>query len=172
MDKSGLKNINLIVISFMISLLIPGYLYSQESFEYKNFNTPKINLPSNKSFYLYLFDFDFNQADSVINTLITSSENTLQTNLMQANLLWWKVLSGEDIKQNIKNCEEFIDNNIDLYTSNKCSDHPENYLVFLQSSLMKLRIANYNGQKLSGLNKLMALRKEIKNLLNNIKLPE
>ncbi|HHH53172.1 MAG TPA: hypothetical protein ENK91_05905 [Bacteroidetes bacterium] len=163
MNSIGLKHIKFTVIIFIIFFNTCDFIFSQTSFENDSFYKKDTIVTQNQMFYQFLYQFSFEEADSVMQ--IANKNNAyLNNNLMQAYLLWWKVLSGENMEININKCEQVINANIDYYFSNKKLINKENYLTFLQSSIMKLRIANYRNQKVAGFSKLVTLKEEFNNL--------
>jgi len=101
-------------------------------------------------FFKNLYNFSFREADSMIVVMKNSNmDNNTLTNI-RANLAWWKLLSGDSIGTNLRNCDSCIHESIESGLKNKKKD-----LISLQNIVfsysLKARLENYRGNTLKAI---------------------
>jgi hypothetical protein len=79
----------------------------------------------------------------------TNMDNSTIFNI-KANLAWWKLLSGDEIDNNFKNCNSNIDESIRLNLKSKRQDI-SSLLNIIYSYSLKARLENYRGNILKSL---------------------
>jgi len=101
-------------------------------------------------FFRNLYDFSFNAADSVIVVMHDSNMDNATIYNIKANLAWWKLLSGDEIETNLKDCNLNIEESI---RSSLSSNHPDlnSLLNIIYSYSLKARLENYRGNTLKTL---------------------
>lgn len=101
-------------------------------------------------FFRNLYNFSFHEADSMIITLSNSNIDAATLYNINANLAWWKLLSGDAITQNIEVCKYNIDESLEVLEGNRQHDKIELSNIIYAYSL-KARLENYLGHTLKSL---------------------
>jgi len=101
-------------------------------------------------FFRHLYNFSFAEADSMI-VLINQTEIDKATIFnLKANLDWWKLLSGDSIDRNLKNCNFNINESINALLKSGEQD-TRSLINLIYSYSLKARLENYNGNTLKSL---------------------
>ena len=99
------------------------------------------------SYYHSLYNFSFSRADSSVLLLSKSDMDRATIYNIKANLLWWKLISGDSPNLNLQNCSYNIDESIRLNLKNKQRDK-DFLLNIIYSYSLKARLESYNGNTL------------------------
>lgn len=102
------------------------------------------------SFLESLYNFSFHEADSMIVILSNTNIDKSTISNIKANLAWWKLLSGDAIDQNLRNCHYNIDESIKLLLKSNRQDS-DALLNIIYSYSLKARLENYSGNTLTSL---------------------
>ena len=102
------------------------------------------------SFFKNLYNFSFHEADSIVTVMSGTNMEAATISNIKANLAWWKLLSEDNIPENIKNCNFNIDESIRLNLTN---DHRNlsTSLNIIYSYSLKARLENYRGNTFKSL---------------------
>jgi hypothetical protein len=101
-------------------------------------------------FFKSLYNFSFREADSIVNVMSKTSIGNATISNIKANLAWWKLLSGDSINTNIKNCNSNVDESIRLLSLDKKQD-VLSLMNMIYSYSLKARLENYRGNTLKSL---------------------
>jgi hypothetical protein len=99
------------------------------------------------SFFKSLYNFSFQKADSVVLVLKDSKIDDITLLIVKANLSWWKLLSGDEVENNLMSCSYCIDESLRLILkSSKRDKNAGLNIIYLYS--LKARLENYKGNTL------------------------
>jgi len=115
-----------------------------------------------------IYNFSFHSADSMLVELKKTNLDKAVVLNINANLAWWKVLSGDEIDQNLKLCNSNIEESLDLLLKNINQDLNSLFHIIYSYSL-KARVANYSGNTL---NSLSSFYKSVDYLTQCLDMPE
>lgn len=101
-------------------------------------------------FFKNLYDFSFNSADSVLQAINCSDMDRVTKSNINANMAWWKLLSGENIESNLEICDSSINESLRSALRDKKQDINTQLNVIYSFSL-KARLENYRGNTLRSL---------------------
>jgi hypothetical protein len=101
-------------------------------------------------FFKNLYDFSFNSADSVLQVINCSDIDRITKSNINANMAWWKLLSGENIETNIEICDSSINESLRSALRDKKQDI-NSMLNVIYSFSLKARLENYRGNTLRSL---------------------
>lgn len=100
------------------------------------------------SFMRSIYEFSFHKADSIMNFFNLTCEDKVLLYSMKSYLAWWKLLSGDDKKKNIRTFNFCNDESIRLLKSGNQNDINTQLNLIIAYSL-KARVDNYSGNKIS-----------------------
>ena len=101
------------------------------------------------SFFGKLYDFSFDDADSLVLVMTGSGIDGATLYNIKANLAWWKLLSGEAIDSNIDSCDYYLEQSLKS-NSGRHEDLNSLFNIIYAYSL-KSRLENYKGNSLKSL---------------------
>ena len=101
------------------------------------------------SFFGKLYNFSFDEADSLVLIMTESGLDDATLDNIKANLAWWKLLSGEAIESNIDSCDFYLGQSLKS-NSGKQNDLNSLFNIIFAYSL-KSRLENYRGNSLKSL---------------------
>ena len=127
------KTVPIIILTFFLH----SKVFGREAKDYEN-------NPAIICFFKNLYNFSFNKADSVLLELKKSGIDKAAICNLSANLYWWKLLSGDSVDQNLKSCNENIDESINLLLKTRLQES-NSLLNIIYSYSLKARVENYRG---------------------------
>lgn len=101
-------------------------------------------------FFKNLYNFSFREADSMVVIMKDSNMDKITLANISANLAWWKLLSGDSIDANLRNCDSCIHESIISGLKNKKKDLSSLQNIIFSYSL-KARLENYRGNTLKSI---------------------
>lgn len=101
------------------------------------------------SFFGKLYDFSFDEADSLVLVMTESGIDDATLDNIKANLAWWKLLSGEAIDSNIDSCNFYLDQT--LKSNSGTHDDLNSLFNIIFAYSLKSRLENYRGNNLKSL---------------------
>lgn len=101
------------------------------------------------SFFGKLYNFSFDEADSLVLVMTESGIDDATLDNIKANLAWWKLLSGEAIDSNIDTCDFYLEQSLKS-NSGRHDDLNSLFNIIFAYSL-KSRLENYRGNSLKSL---------------------
>jgi tetratricopeptide (TPR) repeat protein len=101
-------------------------------------------------FFKNLYNFSFSSADSVLQVINSSDMDEVTKSNINANMAWWKLLSGENIESNLEICDSSINESISSALRDKHRDI-NSLLNVIYSYSLKARLENYRGKTLRSL---------------------
>ena len=101
-------------------------------------------------FFKSLYNFSFNEADSLVLVMKDSEMDNITLTNIRANLAWWKMLSGDAIESNKRICDSCINESIRISSISKTKD-TSFLLNIIYSYSLKARLENYRGNTLKSL---------------------
>ena len=101
-------------------------------------------------FFKNVYDFSFRAADSMIVVMDNSEMDNTTLSSIKASLVWWKLLSGDAIENNLRTCDSIIHESIRSGLKNKTKDIGS-LLNIVYSYSLKARLENYRGNTLKSL---------------------
>lgn len=96
-------------------------------------------------FFNNLYNFYFHKADSLIVVMNKANMDKATVSNIKANLAWWKILSGEEINNNLRICNSNINESI---RSAENREDINSLLNIIYSYSLKARLENYKGNSL------------------------
>jgi len=134
----------ILVLGIVISVIPPVYSNNARDITSSD-GTVLIN-----HFFKTLYNFSFHEADSIVLVMKRSDMDEATIHNVEANLSWWKLLSGDSTEDNFKHCDNNLDESIRLLLkSNRDDTEADLNLIYAYS--LKARLENYNGNTLKSL---------------------
>jgi hypothetical protein len=101
-------------------------------------------------FFKKLYDFSFDEADSLSGVLSNSDIDGLTVLNIRANLAWWKILSGDSVEDNLKKCNNYLIQVISI-KPDASFRNPDTLFNIIYAYSLKARIENYSGNTIKSL---------------------
>jgi hypothetical protein len=106
--------------------------------------------PSINIFFEKIYNFSFHEADSMVLILQKSGIDGLTLANVQANLAWWRILSGDNIQNNLKSCNDLLKKSTKV-TLGKEKLNADSLLNTIYAFSLKSRLESHRGNRLTSL---------------------
>jgi hypothetical protein len=128
----------------MIMLFVPASSLAGGKYRHPNEG------PSLNTFFEKVYNFSFHEADSIVVVLQNSNIDGQTLANVRANLAWWRILSGDNIPINLKNCNDFLKISIKAPVE-KEHLNTDALLNTIYAFSLKSRLESHKGNNLTSL---------------------
>ncbi len=114
------------------------------------FCQPYILKPESKNvenIFIHIYNFSFEKADSLINSSNELKNDKINQYSLKAYLYWWKIIGGDNAKNNLGKCNYYLEEVIKL-SKNRNKTESLSQLNIINAYSLKSRIDNHNGNKI------------------------
>jgi hypothetical protein len=105
--------------------------------------------------FQYIYNFEFQKADSVRTIVNKTFPGVPYTHLLNANYFWWRIISGEDAPENITNYNNVVSSAVAAVKGNKKATFSnEEVFVFINLYAFRVRLDLLHYKIISAITKL------------------
>lgn len=144
MLSSGKTGKVILAIISMVMLPVPVSSLSPDN------HNPLDKSPAINIFFEKIYNFSFQEADSMVLVLQNSGIDGLTLANLQANLAWWRILSGDNIHNNLKSCNDLLKKSIRVPLA-KEQLNANSLLNTIYAFSLKSRLESHRGNRLTSL---------------------
>lgn len=144
MRSSGSIQIVIIITLGLVLSVTPALSLSTDN-QTSTYENPSINL-----FFDKVYNFYFTEADSIVEVLQNSKIDRLTLTNLKANLAWWRILSGDNIHNNLKNCNDNLKETIKA-ASEEHLLNSTSLLNTIYAYSLKSRLESHRGNRINSL---------------------